>query len=369
MSTPYSWPASLPVFSRDPYSVSPRPGAIQVDSGIDSARALVYTEVNEVVQVEALLSGTQEIAFWNFFQNTLAMGTQSFVVPILIGGSLTNREAIFIGAPPSIVPANKYGYVRASFSLLTWPGQVDPPPPVLDYDAIVLARSPDGYWRFDEASPSTSFTDLSGNGNTITTTGGHYTYQNPTLNLDGGLSMARDNIGANGFFGFETTGILDATPDMDLTVGGWVKFANDAPTDAKTLFHLGGTDGGGQFVKLWCYRNSAGKVEYGYTHLFTGFHTKTMTAVTLPLDQAFWYETGIDFGSNRFFFRLNDNAFEYLDWGVDSPQGIDPGRGPSWFQVGRNPGNPGYVINGQFSHTELYFDRVVALGMYPDWHL
>jgi hypothetical protein len=94
-----------------------------------------------------------------------------------------------------------------------------------------------------------------------------------------------------------------------------------------------------------------------------------MTAVSVPLDTVFWYETGIDFAGSRFFFKLNGNTKEYLGWGAESPQGIDPGRGPSWFQVGRNPGTPGYVINGQFSHTELYFDRVVSLDMWPDWHL
>lgn len=367
MTTSIVWPATLPCFRFEPYTVAPRPGSTEMTVGMVTRRAMVYRENNELVSVEMVLSSAQEQALRTFFKTGTVMGTQSFIVDLLIAGTYEQREANFYGAPPTFIPVAP-NYVRSAFQLLTRTQVIaEPgPPPPLEYDPIVLARSPDGYWRLDESS-GTSFTDLSGNGRNITYTGSNLTYSNPTLNLDGGLSLGRDSGAVNWFFGVDVTSEMDADPEQSLTVGGWVKFYNTAPTEIKTLFHIGGSSGGGQFYKLWAYRNASGFVEFGYHHLLGGFRTKTFTTA-LSLDTPFWYECGISFPN--LFFKLNGGSAEVINPGVDTPNGIDPGRGTSWFQIGRRPaGNDGDAINGQFSHTELYLGRVESLDMWPDWHL
>lgn len=117
--TPFEWPASLPKLLRDPYSVAPRPGNLQLDVGVQTSFARIYSQSNDAIQCEALLSSTQEPIFRDFFRSTLSMGTQWFMVPLLRNGAVSLHEALFIGPPPSYRPANKYGHVIATFSLLT----------------------------------------------------------------------------------------------------------------------------------------------------------------------------------------------------------------------------------------------------------
>lgn len=367
MTTSIVWPATLPCFLFSPYNVAPRPAAFEMNLGMVTRRAMVYTENNELFSVEMILSSTGEQALRAFFKTTTAMGTQSFLVDLWREGEQQNLEVNFYGPPPSFAPVAP-GYIRATFTLLA-KANVEIPEP--DYDAIVLARSPAGYWRLDETS-GTVFDDLSGNGRDLNYTGSLLTYGNPTLNLDGGTSLGRTNGAVNWSLAVDVTSLVDINPSEDelvpITVGMWFKHYNTDPTDLKTYFHIGGPGGGGQFYKLWAYRNAGGFLEYGYHDLGVGFVTKTST-IAIPLDTACWLEVATDYGGGQFRARLNGDPFVYTSWGVNIPDGIDPGRGDSLFSVGRRPfGNDGDAINGEFSHVEFYTD-VVDLGMWDDWHL
>lgn len=372
MTTSIQWPASIGCFRFDPYSVAPRPASVEDMLGMVTVRSRVYVENNEVVSVEQVLTSAQEQALRTFFKTTTSMGTQSFLVPLLVAGTLQNREAIFYDAPPTFRPVAP-GYVVASYSLLTRSQIIpDPVPPVLEYDPIVLARSPRGYWRLDESSPATTFTDFTGNGLDLTYTGSLLTYSNPTLNLDGGTALGRTDGALSWSLAVDVTSLVDVDPVIDakvpITVGMWFKLYNESPTLPKSFFHVGGSSGGAQFYKLWAYRNGAGFLEYGYHHLGFGFKTKTST-IAIPLDTACWIEIATDYGGGQFRARLNNDAFVYTSWGTDTPDGIDPGRGPSLLSVGRRQsGTGGDAIDGDFSHVEFYTD-VVDLDMWTDWHL
>lgn len=117
MTTAIVWPATLPCFRFEPYNVAPRPGSTEMTLGMVTRRSMVYTENNEVVSVEMILSSAQEQALRTFFKTTTAMGTQSFLVELLMAGTLEEREATFYGAPPTFVPVAP-GRVRTAFTLL-----------------------------------------------------------------------------------------------------------------------------------------------------------------------------------------------------------------------------------------------------------
>jgi hypothetical protein len=116
--TPIDWPASLPCFRFEPYQVAPRPGAIEFDVGMLTHRSRIYTQNNEVVSVEMILSSSQEQALRTFYKTTLSMGTQWFNVEIWRNSQQESVEALFFGAPPVFVPVSDT-HVRATFALLT----------------------------------------------------------------------------------------------------------------------------------------------------------------------------------------------------------------------------------------------------------
>jgi hypothetical protein len=64
-----------------------------------------------------VLSSAKEQALRTFFKTTTSMGTQSFLVSVLLAGTYEEREANFYGAPPVFTPVAP-GYVRAAFTLL-----------------------------------------------------------------------------------------------------------------------------------------------------------------------------------------------------------------------------------------------------------
>lgn len=117
MTTSIVWPATLPCFRFEPYNVAPRPGSTEMTLGMVPQRAMVYQENNELVSVEMILSSAQEQALRTFFKTTTVMGTQSFLVDLLMAGTYDQREATFYGAPPTFVPEAP-GYVRTAFMLL-----------------------------------------------------------------------------------------------------------------------------------------------------------------------------------------------------------------------------------------------------------
>lgn len=116
--TPINYPASLPCFRWEPYSVSPRPGSIEETLGMITYAGRVYTANNEVVNVELVLDATDEPTFRTFYKTTLSMGTQWFNGNIQRNGTLEATELLFIGGPPVFTPI-AHNVVRASFTLLT----------------------------------------------------------------------------------------------------------------------------------------------------------------------------------------------------------------------------------------------------------
>lgn len=149
--TPFTYPASLPCFRWEPYGVAPRPGSLGMTIGMQTHRAMVYTENNEVIQCETILSSAQEQVFRTFFKTTLSMGTQWFTAPILRNGGIDDYEVMFLGAPPSYVPANKAGYVRARFTLLTRGDRIPP----CEY-VLFATHLPDFFGMSATVDPDTS---------------------------------------------------------------------------------------------------------------------------------------------------------------------------------------------------------------------
>lgn len=119
MSSDLLWPAEpyLPCFRFEPYSVAPRSGALQLDIGIHSHRARIYTQNNEVFSVEMILTLSQEQNLLGFYKDDTAYGTQSFLVPVWVNSELVTWECSFIGAPPNSVPV-AHEVVRTQFQIL-----------------------------------------------------------------------------------------------------------------------------------------------------------------------------------------------------------------------------------------------------------
>ena len=254
-------------------------------------------------------------------------------------------------------------------------------PLVRDYNAEILAQSSTllGYWRLDEASPATSFDDLSAsNVNlTLTQTGAALTYHQPTLNLDTGLSVQRN--GSNSWRLFRNVNLLIDNGDS-FTSKGWRKHVDTTPTAIKTLFHVGGAGGSGQFYYCWCYRNAAGNAAMSWHHQTGGgntFVTKTFSGVSIPLGEEYFYRAGFDYSNSRAFFQLQGGTIEYVSWtgtaspgAGDSPNALNYSAGrQTFYYVGQRPvGNDGDSVRGQFSHDELHVG-LATLDMWDRWNL
>lgn len=367
MSSSIQWP--LGCFLLGPYAVDPRSANVESDHPMVPAAARVYAENNERHRCEMVLTPSQEQALRSFFKTTTAMGTQSFLVPVLVDGVVTTCEAQFFGAPPSYVPLSN-SLVRATFDLLVWPVQQDPHVET-DYDSIVLARDPSAYWRLDETSGS-SFTDLTGHGNTLAYSGSGIVYSQGDLLTDPGGSIGND--GGNNFqmrvaIGNGSSGFIG--PDS-FTVAGWVKLENVGPTADKYFFHIGGSGGAAQVTKCRMYRNASGGITVQW-HVsdFPNpdvLHTDSFATTSLPLDTPFYFSAGQDHANTRFFFKVNDQSPEYLSYGSDSPHQI-PGR-TTYFYWGNQAGiTAGRQLVGDFARLELYDLALTNLDMWTDWHL
>lgn len=87
----------------------------------------------------------------------------------------------------------------------------------MSYPSEVLADSPGGYWRLNEASGSPQ--DSSGNGNHVTTVGGTPTYSLPGASAELVTGIARD--GATGYMSVPDAATLDLGDVY--TVEAWIK--------------------------------------------------------------------------------------------------------------------------------------------------
>lgn len=117
--TPLSWPESLPCLRFEPYMDAPRPGAAQLDIGMHSHRVMVFTNNNEVITCEVVLTSAQEITFREFFETTTVMGTLFFNAPLQVNGEQQTWEVEFYGQPPEYAQPIRNDVVRVSFQLLT----------------------------------------------------------------------------------------------------------------------------------------------------------------------------------------------------------------------------------------------------------
>ncbi len=132
------------------------------------------------------------------------------------------------------------------------------------YSAEVLADSPVGYWKLDDASGS--FADSSGNGNTATASG-TITYSQSGL-ITGSTSSVTMATAAHGEFG------TIVSSEADVTLELWVKPDGTALT-SKTLIEAGGngvgialeTDGSDQVV---AYHADSGTTATSTTVLSSG---------------------------------------------------------------------------------------------------
>lgn len=245
-------------------------------------------------------------------------------------------------------------------------------PLVRDYDAEVLADTPWGYWKFDEAS-GTTIADASGNGRNLSIASGAFTsYRQPTLNLSTSLAAYRQTVGANLSILRSYNGV--AMDGMQaITVCGWVKFDTASPATTRVLFGIGGGGGAGQIAKCVCARNAAGQVSmFWQAHNPSGGSAisvnKTFTT-TLPLGEEFWFEAGQDTGNRMAFFSLNGGVREEVPWiAAQDPWQI---TGRETFICMASSLTTGYRTNGvigKWSQFEMHLG-VTSPGRWPRWNL
>ncbi len=169
MSSDLLWPDSLPCFRFEPYSVAPRPGALQLDLNIHSHRVRIYTQNNEVFSVEMILKLAEEQTLLDFYKDDTAYGSQSFLVSVWVDSEFQTWECMFIGEPPNSVPVAQ-SYIRTQFRMLGRPVDLSPCPllgsPVgtvdnvevvtLDWSAVIGATSYQVFlWEDGDVEPLT----------------------------------------------------------------------------------------------------------------------------------------------------------------------------------------------------------------------
>jgi hypothetical protein len=264
-------------------------------------------------------------------------------------------------------------YVRATFSLLTR-SQIIPdpgPPPPLDYDTIVLARSPAGYWPMRDLSPTNPIIDISGNGLNLDVLGSGLVYQQGDLLTDPGGCLG-NNGGLN--FGLNVAlGNTDTGPDP-FTVAGWIYINSSlmSPGDSVSLFDIGGSSGGAQITKAFFYRNSSGGVNVYWNEQNSPNpaldHTATFATTTLPLDTILYFSAGQKASTTEWFFKINDQPAEFLSYAGDVPWQI-PGR-QTYFRWASNAFTGSISqLKGKFARVEYYTSAITNLDMWTDWHL
>lgn len=371
MATNIDWPIAVPVPKLDPYSVKPDSPVLESDMGYALLRRQVYSDAPERIDIALLLSRTQEQIFRAFVRFSLSFGTQYFNMPILANGTYNTREVQIIGGQPDYRPANTPNFTLVTFSVKSR-GSLTPVPDVeLAYDPIVLARNPFGYWRLDEASPTTSFFDLSGNGHNLSYTGLGLTYEQMALNTDPGGSVGRDESGSNFRLQY-ALGHPEDVPgigaDDPCTCAAWAYINNDDLATTKSLCFVGGAGGGGQFTKMWFFRGADGLLYVAFHRVVGGFISLEVSGVTLPIAEAFWFVAGVDPGNNEFFFKLNDDAPVFVSTG-----GAEilqrPDATTSVCFMCRQSGNNGNPLNGFMNRAEFYLEALPNLDMWTDWHL
>lgn len=244
-----------------------------------------------------------------------------------------------------------------------------------DYDAEVLARSPDLYCRMDDPSPTTSFPDLSGFGHNLVLTGGSVvTYQDDDLLIDPGGSFGRDDAGTNFRLRYAygtPTNVPGIGEDDPCTAMGWAYINNNELDNVKTLCHFGGSSGGGQFFKMWWWWVGDGTFRVGWHQRINGVpsgFTSALVPVTLPVATPFWFNAGCDPANSRFFFKLNADATVYVPFGTGVSILQRPDATSSIAFIGRQNGNNGDPLDGLLARAEFHLAAVEA-DMWTRWHL
>lgn len=257
-------------------------------------------------------------------------------------------------------------------------------PLVRDYNAEVLAGLPlaaptifpTAFWDFSEAASATVFNDLTANGLDLNLSNtANWTYDQPDINLSVDGTVRRTTGGGNFLNRVNINSLIDN--GYSFTVGMWVKFDVAAAT-TRTLFHIGGAGGSGQFTYCWCVRGTTGKATmYWHHHTSSGntFLTRTFT-LDLPEDQEMWIEAGFDYSNTRAFFRINDGTAEYISWtAADSPNALDHTAGRQTYIgiAGRLISSSPSPIGGYFGQVEFYVANsaagYVSPSRYPRWNL
>ncbi|HKY19577.1 MAG TPA: fibronectin type III domain-containing protein [Vicinamibacterales bacterium] len=301
------------------------------------------------------------------------LGDEVTLYAIRSGNTGTTASADYSFTPGTALAGPDY--VSTPGTVTFNPGEVIKPVVVAlvrDYDAEVLADTPESYWKFNEAASATTFNDQAGSRDLTLTSTTNFSYQQPTLNLSSSLSAAK--TGTNSWR--LSTNVNDLITNGDsFTIRAWVDFNDTVTASSRSLFQIGGPGGSGQFYYCWCYRTTAGTIAMSWHHDNPGldphsFVTKNFTT-SVPLAGEFWFEAGFDYANSRAFFKLNDGAAEYVSWsGTDSPNALTSSSGRvTYLWIGQRPvGNAGEMIDGKFSQYE-FVDAYQIVDRWPRWNL
>lgn len=121
-------------------------------------------------------------------------------------------------------------YTRVGGLLVPEDGTAGPPPDLSDYPDVVLADTPEGYWRFGESSGSNAV-DASGNGH-------HGTYNTVTLGQAGAVDGDTSAYFGGGSQSRVNTATAWGTLPTTLSVDAWVRLDPDPVNFHQTVMGL-----------------------------------------------------------------------------------------------------------------------------------
>lgn len=256
-------------------------------------------------------------------------------------------------------------------------------PLVRDYDAEVLAGldsgtiTPWAYWPLRDTSIPTGFDDLTTNNRDVTptNTSGLLLNQTGYLNLAASASIYWPSSGIESQIRRSWSGGGYMQGMQSIMFEGWAKFNN--ATDMKSLFMIGGSNGSAQVTKCECYRDPGTGRAFMYWEYapvgggFAGANYVDFSSVALPLNQEFYFVAGQNCGTRQAFFKLNNNAVQYVSWISDRDPWQIAGR-ETFICLGSSlvPGRRSQHVGGNLSHMAFYTSIPTTLpDRYPRWNL
>ena len=93
-----TWPSSLPAAQREGYGYTPRSAALTSNFGLVARSREIYSDMPTDFTVSWSFTDAQWWYFEGFYKHALRSGTQFFLLPVVVGGVLEEREVTFNGA-------------------------------------------------------------------------------------------------------------------------------------------------------------------------------------------------------------------------------------------------------------------------------